>query len=520
MNVRLLFETREPDLTAALPPGHQDLLSDLDLPALFRAMAGGDDFIYDIVMRVVLAGLKEPGEIRYRQEVLADCLAHPDVVRRIYGTAIEALAVRRGAWRHGSELPTVILSGGLDQLDALTSHLEALRAIADEHLGTFESKGMRKFLSSLQQDLDDEYFGTLSSHLAQLRFGDGQLMSAALDRDNSGTSYVLRRPTRSRSPRKVRLGRTAPETYWFSVPPRDQAAARALSNLAGRGTNEVANVVARAADHIVGYFSKVRAELGFYLGGANLHQQLGARGVATSFPEPRPWAEMAFESTELRDVCLVLRGKEPVVGNDVHADGKILLIVTGASSGGKTTFLRSVGLAHLMLRCGLFVVAGACRASVCRQVFTHFAREEDLTMTTGRLDEELRRMSAIAETVQPGSIVLLNESFAATNEREGSEIARQVVQALLSCGIRVCFVSHLYDFATRVQRELSATTLSLRAHRRGVGAREFTLEVAPPLPTSFGEELYARLGGWLGEAELRGSDGRAGAGCPPPPPSA
>lgn len=510
MKVHLLFETRDLDLTTELPPGHQDLLRDLDLPTLFRAMAGEDAFLYDIVMRVVLAGLEAEDEIYYRQEVLADCLAHSDVVRRIYGVAVAALAVRRGAWRYGSELPTVILSGALDQLDALTSHLKALRAIADVHLGTFESKGMRTFLSSLQRDLDDEYLDALASHLAQLRFGDGQLMTAELDRDNSGTRYVLRRAARSRSNWKGRLGRTAPEAFSFSVPPLDQAGAHALSNMTGRGLNEVANMAARAADHIVSYFSKLRAELGFYLAGANVHELLGAYGVATSFPEPRPWQEMAFSSTELQDVCLALRTQGPVVGNDVSADGRPLVIVTGANSGGKTTFLRSMGLAHLMLRCGLFVTADACRASVCRQVLTHFAREEDPTMSSGRLDEELRRMSVIAEAVNPGSIVLFNESFSATNEREGSEIARQVVHALLDCGVRICFVCHLYDFTERVHRELPATTFSLRAHRRGTGARDFTLEAAAPLPTSFGEDLYRRLGGWFGEEEPPSRDGRAG----------
>jgi DNA mismatch repair ATPase MutS len=51
-------------------------------------------------------------------------------------------------------------------------------------------------------------------------------------------------------------------------------------------------------------------------------------------------------------------------------------------------------------------------------------------MVSGRLDEELSRMSALADHIRPASLVLFNESFAATNEREGSEIGRQVVRAL------------------------------------------------------------------------------------------
>jgi hypothetical protein len=61
--------------------------------------------------------------------------------------------------------------------------------------------------------------------------------------------------------------------------------------------------------------------------------------------------------------------------------------------------------------------------------------------------EELVRMDRIAGHVRARGIVLFNESFAATNEREGSEIASQIVSALLERDIMVLFVSHMYEFA-------------------------------------------------------------------------
>lgn len=56
-------------------------------------------------------------------------------------------------------------------------------------------------------------------------------------------------------------------------------------------------------------------------------------------------------------------------------------------------------------------------------------------------------MSEIADHLQPNALVLFNESFAATNDREGSEIARQIVTALLERRVNVFFVTHLYEFA-------------------------------------------------------------------------
>jgi DNA mismatch repair ATPase MutS len=139
--------------------------------------------------------------------------------------------------------------------------------------------------------------------------------------------------------------------------------------------------------------------------------------------------------------------------------------------------------------------ASSLRASVVDGVFTHFKREEDATMESGKLDEELSRMGEIADAVTPNSILLCNESFAATNEREGSEIARQVIRALLDSGIAVFFVTHLFDLANTFYRQELATALFLRAERQPDGRRTFRLIQGEPLSTSYGEDSYRRVFG-------------------------
>jgi DNA mismatch repair ATPase MutS len=151
------------------------------------------------------------------------------------------------------------------------------------------------------------------------------------------------------------------------------------------------------------------------------------------------------------------------------------------------------------MQCGLFVTAQSYRASVSLGIFTHFTREEDPGMSSGRLDEELKRMSAIADQIGPHCLMLFNESFAGTNEREGSEIGCQIVRALQEAQITVFFVSHRFEFAERFRRQQPGSTLFLRAERQPGGGRNYKLAVKEPLPTSFGEDLYYQLGGWLDE---------------------
>ncbi|MFZ0091860.1 MAG: hypothetical protein WAL63_20325 [Solirubrobacteraceae bacterium] len=148
-----------------------------------------------------------------------------------------------------------------------------------------------------------------------------------------------------------------------------------------------------------------------------------------------------------------------------------------------------------MAQCGMFAAAESLCVNVADGLFTHYRREEDETMESGKLDEELHRMSHIADFIGPNCMLLCNESFAATNEREGSEIARQVLNALLEQGVKVLFVTHMFDLATSFYGRGLGSALFLRAGRGDDGERTFKLVVGEPLPTSYGEDSYRRVFG-------------------------
>lgn len=141
----------------------------------------------------------------------------------------------------------------------------------------------------------------------------------------------------------------------------------------------------------------------------------------------------------------------------------------------------------------MFTPAESFHCNVCEGLFTHYKREEDTTMKSGKLDEELARMSHIVEDLKPNCMLLFNESFAATNEREGSEIARQITTALMDRKIKVFFVTHLFEFARGLHEKQLSNAVFLRAERRDDGERTFRLVEGEPLQTSYGEDLYERV---------------------------
>jgi hypothetical protein len=414
-NVRRDIERKREPSPVLAPTGNDAVLTqDLELVTLWNAIAASDEFLFEAAKRAVLSPLTDPGAIVYRQQVLADSLEHPEIVRQLYELAVEALDNERkagGLWFRAS--PDSILHRSVQVLKLHVGVLKRLRQIADEQAVGFRSEGFTRFFAMLREELADDYLQTVEQHLHTLEFKRGVFESAGLAKGLRGC--------------------------------------------------------------------------------LNLHDRLAAKRQPVCFPQPLAAGQLALTAEGMYDVCLTLHLESPVVGNEVNADGRSLVMITGANQGGKSTLLRSLGLAQLMMQAGMFAGARSFCAGVCDGLFTHYKREEDVTMESGKLDEELGRMSEITGQITRHSILLCNESFASTNEREGSEIARQVVRAMLHRQIKVFFVTHMYDLAHSFYTQQLGNALFLRAERQPDGRRTFRLVEGEPLPTSYGKDSYQRI---------------------------
>jgi DNA mismatch repair ATPase MutS len=254
-----------------------------------------------------------------------------------------------------------------------------------------------------------------------------------------------------------------------------------------------ANALAQSRDHILGFFTMLKTELAFYVASVTLQEKLSSLGLGVSLPglyEKDP-LKRSFE--DLYDVALALTLNQRISGNTIHGDGKTLIIVTGANQGGKSTFLRSLGQAQLMLQCGMFVGARNFSGSLCGGIFTHFKRKEDAQMKSGKLDEEMDRMDRIIQWIQSHSMVLFNESFASTNEREGSELSRQITKALVDRDNTVVFVTHQFDFAYSMYEKDLPNALFLKAERLEDSKRTFKMIEGTPEARVHGEDLYRTM---------------------------
>lgn len=477
MRVHLMFPDMDFHVDENKKCGNKEVFSDLGIDDIIEAMSGEDKLMRSVCSTALSEPLTDIDVIKYRQDVLKDCLRYPDIIRKIYDISINAEEKRYSSvFILSSGFLSATLSGAADLLKLYMESLETLRNIADENIGRFSSEGFRNFFSEIEKELPDSYFSETYELLDELKRTKGTLISARFGNYLQGVSYVLRQKK--------------DDARWFfapsyTVPVRDDSAAADINNRRERAINEAANAMAQSAEHLESFFKALRRETAFYIGALNLR----GKTEKICFPSLFEITSYKREYRGLYDVSLALRKRSHVVTNKKAENESRLHIITGANGGGKTTFIKSIGQAQLMSQCGMFVCAEKLSFPVRRKIYTHFRKEEDRELKSGKLDEELERMSSIADHIKQGDLILFNESFSSTNEREGSEIFGGITKALSENGIEIYSVTHMYTYACMFAD--TSCTEFLRAGRE----RSFKIVEGMPEKTAYGEDIYEKVFG-------------------------
>ena len=535
MKVCLLYADREA-LDSENYYDTASIIQDLGLNSLFSTSARKlvyedgalkklekeDPFLTDTLRKVMMVPLTSEDEILFRQEIVADCLEAGNMIGELYRICAETIEkwneLGRTIWekiRQGNPTLRLIseirvmhlfcdslaeIRGVLEKQEHLTSR--GLTAFRDEFMKAFSKEReeyVRKGLNDISfytSGLDQKDEGIDQNIQPRIVFEcgleDGLKFSSIRMEDVSSQSYKFakhggivykfRKYINSRMPNSFSV-----EDDGWLVTQSQQLEFGVVSY--------VIRKLKSVTDEFQSFFDRLRFQAAFYQAAVQMKLHMDRFGLEWCFPKVCDRRDLEFE--ELREFVMAIEQRVKVIGNTCSLRQKDMLIVTGANQGGKSTFLRSIGIAQVMMQCGLPVTAKSFRSGIFPRIFVHFTRREDSAMNSGRLDEELRRMDGIVEHIGDGSLILLNESFASTTEKEGSVIAYDILRALKEAGVRILTVTHLLSFAKRVYGESKdrpeAGVDFLSAERLPDGTRTFRMVRGEPELTSFGLDLYDEI---------------------------
>jgi DNA mismatch repair ATPase MutS len=143
----------------------------------------------------------------------------------------------------------------------------------------------------------------------------------------------------------------------------------------------------------------------------------------------------------------ILQGKSFYVPNSCQLDQAYGTagIITGPNMGGKSSFLRGVGLVCLLAHLGCYVPAECAEISVMDSIFCRSGASDKIMANQSTLFVELTEASNIIHRATPKSLVLIDELGRGTSTFDGAAIAFAVLQRLINVGCAVLFITHYHS---------------------------------------------------------------------------
>jgi len=239
--------------------------------------------------------------------------------------------------------------------------------------------------------------------------------------------------------------------------------------------------------------------LDFYAGFTDYFGNLKIRGFDICRPTLLPMEERRMTVRNARNPLLIEAksdGRKIIPNDIVNNTDENMYIITGPNNGGKTTYVKTIGLIQLLSQEGLFVPAESADVSFLDGIYTHFISPDDITKGEGRYRNELRRIKEIFEKATPYSLVILDEPCGGTSYEEGQRQSLALLDGFHRLGSTTYFTTHMHLLTKEIDsgRYPAARNLSVECMYDGKEITYTYRVLTGAFGKSFGEEIARELG--------------------------
>lgn len=230
-----------------------------------------------------------------------------------------------------------------------------------------------------------------------------------------------------------------------------------------------------------------RKEIEFYLTMLDFIDRIREAGIPLTYPTVADGRMININ--EAYDVSLLAKNEKNIVPNDISFTiSEPFYFLTGANGGGKTTYLRTVGIAVIMFLLGCPVPCVSATISDISSVFTHFPRDERFD-GSGRFVEENNRVNAILEAMDESSLVLLNETYSTTNEENAVYMTEKLANEIYGKNIFGLYITHQHGLS-----ETEIPYLNVLIDKDDENRRTFKIARQKSVGGSYAKDILIRCG--------------------------
>ncbi len=499
MESNLLYETKKSGGTAPYP-SFSDIYKDLSLNILLKTMSMDDPFMMEQIRSVMMVPVQSREELAYRYDIVREFQDRPELCDNLYTLARKGYQLAE-EFRREKEQNRGKTAARSSMMIATIRFIDEVLAVLDQignaviEEGELSSQGLRAFQKRMDgypikelQDFHKKllFYTTGGEGIFSIRISGGLKISRSRLCDCQSYHVVGASSGSSSGTLKKLYYKLAKKD---SILVEGEALEKDIQSFVELNMQKVMEIYSPWVEDVLQFFTGFAREMAFYRGIHSFQNRMKELHLPLCYGEITE--ERGTKDIEdLYELSLALYTQTYPVPNSLGQRQIHLTIITGANQGGKSTFLRSFGIAQVMMQCGMPVPAARFISGLYSRIHTHFTRKEDAMLSRGRLEEELKRMSDIVSQISGDSLLLLNESFASTTEKEGSQIAHNIILPLYEKGIEVMMVTHLHEFASDMYEKKLSSADFLIAERRADGERTYHMLPGKPHYSSYGTDLY------------------------------
>ena len=186
-----------------------------------------------------------------------------------------------------------------------------------------------------------------------------------------------------------------------------------------------------------------------------------------------------------------------IIPNDVSFDKKNMFVLTGPNNGGKTAFVRAVGISVIFFGAGAPVFAGNAQMSVGLNIHTHFTVNETHLKESGRLQDEINRLNKVMANCDNFSFIILNETFAGTNSIKALSLFEDFLGNLANVNFLCVYVTHFHNIAFSVEDKQGEKLYNkcdnlIAVMDNDSGARTYKILPVRPSDTSYSKDIVIK----------------------------
>ena len=144
------------------------------------------------------------------------------------------------------------------------------------------------------------------------------------------------------------------------------------------------------------------------------------------------------------------------VNNDVYLDkNNYVLLITGPNMGGKSTFMRQVGISIVLAQMGCFIPAKSASICLVDGIYTRIGASDDLVSGQSTFMVEMMEANNALKNASEKSLIIFDELGRGTSTYDGMALAQAIIEYInIHVKAKTLFSTHYHEL-TKLESNLS-----------------------------------------------------------------